>query len=74
MKQKKKKKKKKKTISHRNGLLSGECLKHLSCSRQLITTFSNTNVQAELLDADVTHGILLSALLNRRPTISNVNA
>ena len=45
-----------------HGLLTRERLEHASSAGEAITTLADTNVQAELLDAESPHGVLLLGL------------
>ena len=49
-----------------NGLLVSEGLEHLGGTGESITALTDRDVQAELGDADLTHGVLLGLLLISR--------
>jgi hypothetical protein len=44
-------------------LLISELLQHLSCTSQSVTRFTNADVKNELLDASLTHRVILLGLL-----------
>jgi len=43
-----------------DGLLSSKLLKHLGGASEPVTRFTNANVEAELLEAELAHGVLLA--------------